>query len=222
MPLSRVLEAEAMDSKQEAIEYDTMPLLEVNSLFAARACALAPPHGTVLDAGTGTARIPILMCEHGLDGVVIAALDLSEPMLRIGLGNVARSGLTGRVRLQQADVKRLPFQLSSFEMVVSNSLVHHLADPRPFFQEIARVLKPEGSLLLRDLIRPESEIELERLVDVHAAGDTLVQRRLFADSLRAALTLDEVAACAAAAGLARIALARSSDRHWSIERNLLA
>jgi len=52
-----------------------------------------------------------------------------------------------------------------FEMVVSNSLVHHLPEPLPFFLEVSRVLKTNGAILIRDLIRPPHRETMNRLVE---------------------------------------------------------
>ena len=60
--MERVTEPEVMDSPQEAIEYDAMDFTDVNTDFAERAVELGPPEGLILDAGTGPARIPILLC----------------------------------------------------------------------------------------------------------------------------------------------------------------
>lgn len=59
--MQRVLEPEVMDSWEEAVAYDAMDFTEVNAAFAQRAIALAPTAAKVLDAGTGTARIPLLL-----------------------------------------------------------------------------------------------------------------------------------------------------------------
>ena len=61
--MDRVLEPEVMDSWEETIEYDSMDFTEVNAAFAMSAAALGPVFGNLLDAGTGTARIPIAMSE---------------------------------------------------------------------------------------------------------------------------------------------------------------
>ena len=48
--MQRVTEPEVMDSPQEAIEYDAMDFLEVNTAFAELALELGPPQGLILDA----------------------------------------------------------------------------------------------------------------------------------------------------------------------------
>ncbi len=129
--MERVLEPEVMDTWKESVEYDAMDFAEVNTAFAERAIALGPSAGLILDAGTGTARIPILMAQRCSQWRVIGT-DLSKNMLLIGEKNIEQARLKAQITLEYADAKRLPFPNQHFDMVVSNSLVHHLPDPLPF------------------------------------------------------------------------------------------
>jgi hypothetical protein len=79
-----------------------------------------------------------------------------------------------------------------------------------------QALRPDGLLFVRDLLRPETAAELNRLVELYAARDNARQRQLFADSLHAALTVGEVADLLEATGLPRDAVQQTSDRHWTI------
>ena len=103
-------------------------------------------------------------------------------------------------------------------MVTSNSLVHHIPDPRAIFQEIARIARPGAPILIRDLVRPENQQTLEQLVQTHAAQWSPLQRTLFADSLHAALTLEEVRQMLDQCGLPDVGVTQITDRHWSAER----
>jgi ubiquinone/menaquinone biosynthesis C-methylase UbiE len=114
-----------------------------------------------------------------------------------------------------ADAKHLPFNDGAFSVVISNSIVHHIPDPRTVLAEAVRVTAPGGLLFHRDLARPNDESELERLVETYAAGATPYQRKLFADSLRAALTLDEVRDLISDFGFKPDTVQMSSDRHWT-------
>jgi hypothetical protein len=79
-----------------------------------------------------------------------------------------------------------------------------------------RVVGPSGLLFVRDLLRPESAAELDQLVAVYAADANTHQRRMFGDSLHAALTLDEVRALGVAFGVAADCVQQTSDRHWTL------
>ncbi|MFM1843361.1 MAG: hypothetical protein RLZZ490_2103, partial [Cyanobacteriota bacterium] len=185
--LERVLEPEVMDTEAEAIEYDAMDFQGVNGDFAQAAVYLAPPQGTVLDVGTGTARIPILLARLR-PAWQITAIDLARSMLAIAARNIQKAGCESQIRLEFVDAKRLPYASGSFDGVISNSLLHHLPNPVESLREIKRVLKPHGFLLIRDLIRPDSLEKLDQQVTAIAPDYTPHQRQLFRDSLHAALT----------------------------------
>ena len=214
--MQRVLEPEVMDTLAEAIDYDTMDFTAVNNAFAQSAVKLGPPSGTILDAGTGTAQIPILICQQSPHWQIVGT-DLSQDMLFIGAKNVEQAGLQKQITLETADAKQLPYPNEYFEMVISNSLVHHLADPLPFFQEIKRVLKPNGAILIRDLIRPADQATMHAVVESIGTEYNEHQKMLFRDSLHAAFTLDEVNGFVQSSGL-NIAVYQSSERHWTAER----
>jgi ubiquinone/menaquinone biosynthesis C-methylase UbiE len=114
-----------------------------------------------------------------------------------------------------ADAKALPFPSQSFDAVISNTIVHHIAEPAAVLAETMRVAAPGSLQFHRDLCRPRDEAELEHLVATYAGDATPYQRKLFADSLRAALTLDEVRALIAALGSLRDRVEMTSDRHWT-------
>jgi ubiquinone/menaquinone biosynthesis C-methylase UbiE len=206
-----------MDTWEESVEYDAMDFTEVNTAFAERAVALGCMTGHVLDVGTGTARIPILLCQMRPQWQV-TGIDLSKNMLRLGAENIQRAGLETRIRLEYVDAKQMPYADRHFDMVVSNSIVHHLPDPLPFLKELKRVLKPGGGILLRDLLRPEDEVGVDALVSQIGPEYSPHQRQLFRDSLCAAFRLEEVQQMVDNAGLEGVRVYQSSDRHWTAER----
>ncbi|MEG3862773.1 class I SAM-dependent methyltransferase [Microcoleus sp. herbarium12] len=215
--MQRVLEPEVMDSLEEAIEYDSMDFTEVNAAFAKSAAALGPVFGNVLDAGTGTARIPIALTQLRPEWK-LTCIDLSANMLKVGEQNVEKAGVRSQINLELIDAKAMPYPENSFDMVISNSIIHHLPDPVPFFQEVKRVLKPNGAIFLRDLLRPLDETIKDNLVQMYAGDCNSHQKQLFGDSLQAAFTLDEVEAMLETAGLDGLRIYESSDRHWTAER----
>lgn len=215
--MQRVLEPEVMDSLEEAIEYDSMDFAEVNAAFAQSAAALGPVFGNVLDAGTGTARIPIALCQLR-PAWKLTCIDLSANMLKVGAQNVEKAGVRSQISLELIDAKAMPYPDSYFDMVISNSIIHHLPDPLPFLQEVKRVLKPQGAIFLRDLLRPEKAEIRDNLVNLYAGDCNAHQKQLFSDSLQAAFMLDEVEEMIQNAGLDGLRIYESSDRHWTAER----
>jgi ubiquinone/menaquinone biosynthesis C-methylase UbiE len=218
--MNRILEPEVMDTWLEATAYDAMDFESVNAAFATDAIDLDPHAIKILDVGTGTARIPILMCQQQPQ-YLITGIDLAQSMLIIGQRNVEEAGLNQRIRLERVDSKRMPYPDLEFDTIVSNSLVHHLPDPLSFFQEIKRLVRPGGAILIRDLIRPASDDVVNKLVAKIGEEYDAHQQQLFRDSLKAALTLAEVQELIDRVELSQVNLSQSSDLHWTIERNKL-
>ncbi|MCA9153215.1 MAG: class I SAM-dependent methyltransferase [Planctomycetales bacterium] len=214
MTLARQLEPEVMDTPEEAREYDEMDHSAVNQAFVADMLSSDFVVGDVLDLGTGTARIPIELCRRCEDCRVMA-VDLSAYMLDLAMYNLEVAGLTHRIELQQIDSKDMPFADNMFDTVMSNSIIHHIADPSSVFYEAIRVTKPGGRLFFRDLARPTDQDELRRLVDLYAGSESDHARQLFEQSLHAALTVGEVRALLAPLGYAAATVQMTSDRHWT-------
>jgi len=215
--MQRVLEPEVMDTWEDAIEYDSMDFTEVNMAFAQLAVELGPSTGYVLDVGTGTARIPILIGQMRPHWQ-LTAIDFSKNMLLVGARNVEAAGLQQQIQLEWVDAKQMPYSDHHFDMVISNSIVHHLPDALPFFREVKRVLKPNGGILLRDLLRPADQATMDAHVSSIGAEYNDYQKKLFRDSLNASFTLDEVNHLVQAAGLEGVKVYQSSERHWTAQR----
>jgi ubiquinone/menaquinone biosynthesis C-methylase UbiE len=214
--LARVPEPEVMDTPADARDYDAMDHSAVNATFAADflarwgGCA-----DRVLDVGTGTAQIPIELCKRCGFGAPITAIDLADHMLALVRRNVETAGITDRIRVEKADAKRFPYQDGAFEGVISNSIVHHIPEPFAVLAEMHRVCAEGGLLFVRDLFRPPDEATLRHLVATYAAGCNPHQTQLFADSLRAALTVEEVRALVGRLGYTPETVQTTSDRHWT-------
>jgi ubiquinone/menaquinone biosynthesis C-methylase UbiE len=213
--LSRILELEVMDFGDDAREYDAMNHSAVNAQFVTDLLAhLNCSPLQILDLGTGTAQIPIEVARRA-PYTHVTAVDAAPSMLAVASTNIVAANLTNRVDLILADAKCLPFSDNSFQAVISNSILHHIADPRALVGEAIRATARGGLLFHRDLARPADEARLKHLVETYAGTATDYQRKLFSDSLRAALTLQEIRELVASLGFARDTVQKTSDRHWT-------
>jgi ubiquinone/menaquinone biosynthesis C-methylase UbiE len=224
--LLRILEPELMDSDDDAREYDAMDHAAVNELFVAdlivafsdwslkRPVQSVASQFNVLDLGAGTAQIPIELARRA-PHVHITALDAASSMLALARQNIAAAGVADRVAPLLADAKQLPFDAEAFHVSISNSILHHIPQPREVIAESVRVTALGGLLFHRDLCRPRDESELAHIVETYAAEANVYQRKLFADSLHAALTLIEMQRLVAEFGFAPATVRMTSDRHWT-------
>jgi ubiquinone/menaquinone biosynthesis C-methylase UbiE len=213
--LARVLEPEVMDSELEALDYDQMDHREVNARFVDDLTSLSADLTRVLDVGAGTAQIPIALCMRAPEAKVVA-IDLAVHMLHLGSHNVERAGLAGVICLERRDAKALDLPDRSFTSVVSNSIVHHIPSPLDVLAEMVSVLLPSGWLFVRDLLRPTDDKTVRALVERYAQNENAHQKALFDASLRAALSLREIAELARRAGIDPAAVRTTSDRHWTL------
>ncbi|QDV24908.1 class I SAM-dependent methyltransferase [Aureliella helgolandensis] len=212
--LSRVLEPEVMDDASEALAYDEMDHAGINELFVNDFLSAGVAGQFVLDIGTGTARIPVLLCERDPHCCVMA-IDAAVSMLEIARLNVAVGLMEHRIQLSQGDSKQLSFHPHFFDAVLSNSVLHHIPKPEAALVEAVRVLKPGGRIFMRDLVRPDSEAKVEALVLEHAAQEPEGNQQLLRQSLFAALTLAEIRELVAPLGFPESTVQMTSDRHWT-------
>lgn len=230
--LPRTLEPEVMDTVQEAVDYDSMDHSAVNQRFvldlqqfaeATGSTVLQNASSCALDLGTGTALIPLELLSSNQAPARILACDLSLQMLKLAQGHIFKNNRYEQAFAIYCDCKNLPVADQSIDLVMSNSIVHHIPDPLDVFLEMRRVIKPGGLLFVRDLLRPDSEEQVERLVKLYAGNENAHQRQMFRQSLHAALTIGEVTELLHVADLLSgpsneqtAVVSATSDRHWTV------
>src|SRR5262249_22456636 len=128
--------------------------LPTQSFADAFLAAIGPPHLIrtplrVLDVGVGRARIPIEICARRPD-IEITGVDSQPSILRRAREEIALASLTGAICVHEADACALPFPDTTFDAVISNSLVHHLPHRGEALTEMMRVVRPGGLLFVRD------------------------------------------------------------------------
>jgi len=215
--MPRSLEPEAMDIPEEAQAYAAADFREVNEAFADRVAELAGQRERLLalDLGTGPADIPIRVLERRPGWHVVAA-DISWSMLGIARDAIWEKGMAGGVSPIQLDSKRLPFSDHCFDMVFSNSILHHLPETEDFWREVGRVAKKDACVLLRDLARPANREMAASIVRKYSGNESDLLQEEFYRSLLAAFTPEEIRAQLDQAGLGCLSIAMVSDRHWDV------
>lgn len=111
----------------------------------------------VLDLATGTADLAIDMAE-AMSEVRITGVDLSTEMLAVGREKVARAGFSERVTLLEGDAEQLPFADETFDAVTVAFGVRNFADLPLCLQEMRRVLRPGGCVVILELSTPQNPV----------------------------------------------------------------
>lgn len=224
--LPRTLEPEVMDTVEEAVDYDSMDHSTVNTLFVQELlqfmarCGLPRDTSRALDMGTGTALIPIELVRTTNQFTSVLACDLSKEMLKIARRHIADTPMETTILPVFCDAKRMPVADRTCAVVMSNSIVHHIPDPADVIAEMRRIIADDGVLFVRDLMRPQTEQELEQIVKTYAGDENDHQQQMFRESLHAALTVEEVSALLQDADFPGSWVTATSDRHWTIAGRL--
>ena len=119
--------------------------------FARRAAGLMSA-GTAADLGCGPGYLAIELARNA-PGLYVTGVDLSDAMLAQAIANARMADVAHQTDFRTGDVAALPFSDASLDLVVSTFSLHHWDNPRPVFDEVARVLRPGGAFLIFDLRR---------------------------------------------------------------------
>ena len=110
---------------------------------------LSQAQGRTLEVGVGTGRNLSLYPE----GVQLTGIDVSANMLAKAQRSMA---LAGDVTLELGDVQRLTYGDDSFDTVTATCVFCSVADPVDGLREVARVVRPDGQVLLLEHVRPRA------------------------------------------------------------------
>jgi len=215
--MPRQPEPEAMDLAAEAEAYAKADFADVNQAFVERLLALAGhlPKAAAVDLGTGPGDIPVRVA-LARPGWRVLAVDASAAMLGFARRAAEEAGLAERVELVLGDAKATGLPAAAFDVIFSNSILHHISEVDRFWGELRRLGRVGAIVLLRDLARPPSEAAACRIVDRYASGESALLQEEFYRSLLSSYTVEEVAGQLDRAGLAMLEAAMVTDRHLDV------
>jgi demethylmenaquinone methyltransferase/2-methoxy-6-polyprenyl-1,4-benzoquinol methylase len=120
------------------------------------------PDHTVLDVATGTAAVAIELTRR--TGCRVVGLDQSSEMLATARRRLDAARLANRIELVEGSAERLPFGDASFDALTFTYLLRYVEDPAATMRELARVVRPDGTIAMlefglpRGLARPAWEL----------------------------------------------------------------
>jgi len=109
------------------------------------------PDALVLDAGCGAGHTAVTFAPHVKQ---VTAVDFTASMLEQVQQLADERGITNVVT-QEADVESLPFDENSFDIVATRYSAHHWHHPETALQEFKRVLKPNSTFIISDIMARE-------------------------------------------------------------------
>lgn len=223
--MKRRLEPELMDTVEQARAYASADFTESNTLFMRLLEEQQPGElvgARAMDLGCGPADIVIRFLRR-YTKASCDALDGSQPMLDLAQADIdALPGVARRARLVRDLLPSATLERTAYDLILSNSLLHHLHQPRVLWDTVQAVAKPGALVLIMDLMRPASAGWAAALVQSYARDEAEVLKQDFLNSLFAAFEPAEVAEQLKAAGLDdQLGVHVVSDRHLAVWGRLL-
>ena len=220
--MQRIPEAELMDEPEQALAYAMADFSEPHNHFIAlfrERFADTRPGDRVLDLGCGPGDI----CRRfvrAFPDCHIHAVDASEAMLALARTETGAQSLDACIEYFPAYLPDTRLPLQSYDILISNSLLHHLDDPATLWRSLVEYGRPGSLVFVMDLQRPDSREQAEQLVKTYAANEAEILQKDFFNSLLAAYRPDEVKLQLKQQGIDQLKIEIVSDRHFIVSGHL--
>lgn len=230
--MQRIPEPELMDEALQALAYAEADFSRTDQAFVAcildrlREASVSPQR--LLDLGCGPGNISFPLAE-ALPTLPLLAIDGAAAMLAPARRRQQAEPdrwpllrfLTACLPLSTGALRGLPAMFQPpFQVLVSNSLLHHLHHPDVLWRALRQLGAPGSLVMLRDLRRPASIEALEALVARHAGTAPPVLQRDYRASLHAAFRPEEVEEQLRSAGLGCLRVQALEDRYLDVTGQL--
>lgn len=97
----------------------------------------------ILDVGCGNGYVLLQYARHG---ATVTGVDLTSTAIELSRKRFDLAGVRGT--FVEIDGEKLPFPDGHFDLVCSMGVLHHISNPKPIINEIYRVLKPGGRIII--------------------------------------------------------------------------
>ena len=212
--MKRVPEPDLMEQKEQAHAYANADFSNSNGLFLEKLfefCTITD-ETKILDVGCGDGEIPIEIYKKTKSKITV--LDGSSAMLD-ELSKKMSANNIDDIKIIQRRYEDTHLTEKSFDILISNSVLHHVKSPKQFWEKSFNLVRQQGHIVLMDLFRPSSEHELLAILNKYG-GDNPVLLNDFENSLRAAYTPYEVEGQLSSFPSISSSVKAISDRHFFV------
>jgi len=214
--MERIVEKEIMDDPKHAIAYANADF----ERFHSRVLKLfniefpdAEIKGTILDLGCGSGDITFRFAKYFPNSTVIG-IDGAAIMIELANQRKGReTEFAGNIMFIEAKIPAAPIPRIPYDLIVSNSLYHHLHNPEVLWKTILDYSSSGTKIFIVDLFRPDSEEEVDWLVNEYVGNEPEILKKDFYNSLRASFEPSEVEQQLGNIGLAGLSVKIVSDHH---------
>ena len=212
--MKRVPEPDLMEKEEQAYAYANADFSNSNELFLENLfefCTITD-ETKILDVGCGDGEIPIEIYKKTKSKITV--LDGSSAMLDEFSKKMSANNIDN-IKIIQRRYEDTYLTEKSFDILISNSVLHHVKSPKLFWEKSFNLVRQHGHIVLMDLFRPSNEHELLSVLDKYG-GNNPVLLNDFENSLRAAYTLNEVEGQLSSFSNISSSVKAISDRHFFV------
>lgn len=215
--MNRVPEPELMDSQEQATAYASTDFSDTDQKFIEdfKSKISVQDQTKILDLGCGPGNITFLLSEEFPESQIVG-IDGSQAMLDLALKKQASSSAYSNITFRKILIPDSSLELGEFDIVVSNSLLHHIHQPNLFWTTVKNAIKEGGYIYVVDLFRPASVEQAKDMVKKYTDQAPKILQSDFYHSLLAAFSPEEVGLQLDSNHLKTLKIEKMSDRHIKV------
>ena len=214
--MERIVEKELMDDPKHAIAYANADFEEFYSRVINIFDIEFPDteiKGTILDLGCGPGDITFRFAKYFPNSTVIG-IDGAAIMIELANQRKGReTEFVDNIRFVEAEIPVDSIPEAPYDLIISNSLYHHLHDPEVLWKTILDYGSSGTKIFIVDLFRPDSKEKVDWLVNEYCGNEPEILKKDFYNSLCASFEPAEVEQQLSYIGLADLSVKIVSDRH---------
>ena len=151
------------------------------------------PNGILVDVGCGAGNLIVKIAQK-MPALSLKGVDISPEILEYAKERAIKNSVENKIEFKIGTVEDLPFPDNSIDIIVSSLSLHHWLSPIDAFNEIKRVLKEDGRLILFDFRRDSRKIYYGflKFITKVVVPKVLKQVKEPLGSLQSSYTKDEV------------------------------
>ncbi|HBF30091.1 class I SAM-dependent methyltransferase [Rhizobium sp.] len=171
-----------------------------------------------IDLGCGPGDVLLRLRKLAPDWVLVGA-DISPRMLSLASQDESERLLAHETAINWVLIngRKSAFPDATFDVIMSNSVLHHVANPVHFWAEIGKLSKHGTHVFVRDLRRPASELEAKAIIERNIPNEYEVVKTHYFSSLLSSYTRSEVEDQLREAKVFGLSVVEIEDRYLSVQ-----
>ncbi len=117
---------------------------------------------------------------------------MSESMIKIAQVNAEKEGVLDSIKFIKGSAINMPFPKNFFDISFCSCMLHHQKDPQKLIEEMQRITKNRGYLIVWDFKRPNNKFLINFYSKFFGVFGSKLMKKGYYDSLASSFTIDEI------------------------------